>query len=52
MRLASVHAVHHLVGLARRARHAVIEGRYRMFRDEFLSRYRSGETLVPSGFPA
>jgi queuine tRNA-ribosyltransferase len=47
MRLASLHAVHHMVGLARRARRAVLEGRYRAFREEFLTRYRSGEALAP-----
>jgi queuine tRNA-ribosyltransferase len=47
MRLASIHAVHHMVRLARRARRAVFEGRYRAFREEFLSRYHSGEALAP-----
>jgi len=48
MRLASLHAVHHLVQLARHARQAVMEGRYAAFRDAFLEKFRSGETLVPS----
>ena len=52
MRLASLHAVHHMVQLARRARRAVTEGRYRAFREEFLSRYHSGDTLAPSSAPA
>jgi queuine tRNA-ribosyltransferase len=47
MRLASLHAVHHMVALARRARRAAIEGSYRTFREEFLSRYHSGEALAP-----
>jgi len=47
MRLASLHAVHHMVALARRARRAAIEGSYRAFREEFLSRYHSGEALAP-----
>ena len=48
MRLASVHAVHHMVGVARRARQAVEEGRYAAFRAAFVEKFRSGETLVPS----
>uniref|UniRef100_A0A832I4W7 Queuine tRNA-ribosyltransferase n=1 Tax=Eiseniibacteriota bacterium TaxID=2212470 RepID=A0A832I4W7_UNCEI len=48
MRLASLHAVHHMVGLARRARQAVLAGRYAAFREEFLAKYHSGETLAPS----
>jgi queuine tRNA-ribosyltransferase len=46
MRLASLHAVTQLVGLARRARTAILEGRFREFRETFLTRFRSGETLV------
>ena len=46
MRLASIHAVHHMVALVRRARAAVFAGRYAAFRAEFLERYHSGETLV------
>jgi queuine tRNA-ribosyltransferase len=48
MRLASLHAVHHMVRLARTARRAAIEGRYRMFREDVVSRYHSGETLAPA----
>ena len=47
MRLASIHAVHHMVRLVRRARAAIEEGRYAAFRAAFLERYRSGETLAP-----
>ena len=47
MRLASLHAVHHMISLARRARRAAIEGIYPTFRAEFLSRYHSGEALAP-----
>ena len=47
MRLASLHAVHHMISLARRARRAAIEGSYLTFRAEFLSRYHSGEALAP-----
>ena len=47
MRLASLHAVHHMISLARRARRAVIAGGYPAFREEFLSRYHSGEALAP-----
>jgi queuine tRNA-ribosyltransferase len=47
MRLASLHAVHHMIGLARSARRAVAGGGYRAFREEFLSRYHSGEALAP-----
>jgi queuine tRNA-ribosyltransferase len=46
MRLTSLHAVHHMVALVRRARAAVLAGRYPAFRAEFLERYQSGETLV------
>ena len=49
MRLASIHAVHHMIRLARDARRAVIEGRFRAFRGAVLERFRSGETLAPSG---
>jgi queuine tRNA-ribosyltransferase len=47
MRLASVHAVHHMVQLARRARRAVLDGRYAEFRAAFLERFDSGEHLAP-----
>ena len=46
MRLTSVHAVHAMVALVRRAREAVLGGRYDAFRAEFLERYHSGETLA------
>jgi len=46
MRLASIHAVHHMVSLTRRARQAILEGTYARFREEFLERFHSGETLV------
>ncbi len=49
MRLASLHAVHQMVALARAARAAVIEGRYAAFRAAFLERFRSGATLAPAG---
>ncbi len=48
MRLASIHAVHAMIALVRRARAAVLAGRYAAFRTEFLERYHSGETLVPA----
>jgi len=48
MRLASIHAVHHMVTLASRARQAVREGRYAPFRTAFLEKFHSGETLVPA----
>jgi queuine tRNA-ribosyltransferase len=51
MRLASLHAVHHMVGLVRRARAAILAGRATAFRDEVLTKYRSGETLAPSLTP-
>jgi len=47
MRLASIHAVHHMVSLTRRARAAIVTGRLAEFRAEFLERYRSGATLAP-----
>jgi queuine tRNA-ribosyltransferase len=47
MRLASVHAVHHMIGLVRRARAAVADGRFAAFRAAFLERFHSGETLAP-----
>ena len=52
MRLASIHAVHHMVGLARAARRAVLERRYAAFRAETVERFRSGDTLVPAQSPA
>jgi queuine tRNA-ribosyltransferase len=46
MRLASVHAVHQMVSLVRRARAAIADGRYGAFRAEFLEKFHSNETLV------
>ncbi|MBI5168289.1 MAG: tRNA guanosine(34) transglycosylase Tgt [Candidatus Eisenbacteria bacterium] len=46
MRLASVHAIHHMVALVRRGRKAIQEGSYARFRAEFLEKFHSGETLV------
>jgi queuine tRNA-ribosyltransferase len=45
MRLASVHAVHHMVQLVRRAREAIVAGTYGAFRDACRERYQSGETI-------
>jgi queuine/archaeosine tRNA-ribosyltransferase len=45
MRLASVHAVHHMIALARRARAAIVAGTYASFREQFLEKFHSGETL-------
>jgi queuine tRNA-ribosyltransferase len=47
MRLASIHAVHHMITLMRRARAAIIEGRFAAFRAAFIEQYRSGATLAP-----
>jgi len=52
MRLASIHAVHHMIGLARAARRAVLERRYAAFRATTVERFRSGETLAPAAHPA
>lgn len=46
MRLTTIHAVHHMIHLARAARQAVLERRFRGFHAEFLERFRSGETLA------
>jgi len=48
MRLASLHAVHHMVTLARAARVAVVRGSYAAFRATFLEKFRSRATLVPA----
>ena len=48
MRLASIHAVHQMVSLARAARAAVVEGRYAGFRAAFLEKFRSRATLAPA----
>jgi queuine tRNA-ribosyltransferase len=52
MRLASIHAVHHLISLARRCRAAALEGSFAAFHSEFLARFRSRETLAPVAGPA
>lgn len=46
MRLASVHAIHQMVSLVRRARAAIAESRYAAFRAAFLEKFHSNETLV------
>lgn len=46
MRLASIHAIHHMVSLVRRGRQAIQEGSYAKFREAFLEKFHSGETLV------
>jgi queuine tRNA-ribosyltransferase len=46
MRLASVHAVHHMISLVRRARAAVLDGRFAAFRSTFLEKFASRETLA------
>jgi queuine tRNA-ribosyltransferase len=48
MRLASIHAVHHMIGVVRAARTAIEAGTYAAFRTRFLERFRSGETLAPA----
>ena len=48
MRLASIHAVHHMVRLVRDARAAIVAGQYAAFRDQVWNRYHSGDTLVPT----
>ena len=48
MRLASIHAVHHMITLMRRARAAILAGRFAAFRDDTLAAFRSGDTLVPA----
>ena len=51
MRLASIHAVSHMIGLARDARAAIVEGRFQAFRAAFLTRFQSGELLSPASVP-
>ena len=46
MRLASVHAIHQMISLVRRARAAIAESRFAAFRAEFLQKFLSNETLV------
>ena len=48
MRLASIHAVHHMVRLTRDARAAIVAGQYSAFREQSWNRYHSGDTLVPA----
>jgi queuine tRNA-ribosyltransferase len=48
MRLASLHAIHHMIHLVRDARAAIVAGRYAAFRVSYLERFHSGETLVPA----
>jgi queuine tRNA-ribosyltransferase len=48
MRLASIHAVHHMVRLVREARAAIVAGRYVAFREKTWNTYHSGDTLVPA----
>jgi queuine tRNA-ribosyltransferase len=46
MRLASIHAVHHLRALVRDARQAILEHRYAAFHAAFLEKFNSRETLT------
>ena len=46
MRLASIHAIHHMRALVREARQAILEHRYAAFRAAFLEKFHSGETIV------
>jgi queuine tRNA-ribosyltransferase len=48
MRLASLHAVRHMIRLVRQAREAIVGGTYAEFRSRFRERFESGETLAPS----
>jgi queuine tRNA-ribosyltransferase len=52
MRLASIHAVHHMIRLVRDARAAILRGRYAEFRDAFLDKFHGGEALAPPHGPA
>ncbi|MGA2141258.1 MAG: tRNA guanosine(34) transglycosylase Tgt [Brevinematales bacterium] len=45
LRLASIHNVHFLINLANQSRKAIIEGRFKDFKDEFLSAYSLGRYL-------
>jgi queuine tRNA-ribosyltransferase len=49
MRLASLHAVHHMIRLVQRTRAAIVEGKFARFRADFLERFQSGDTLAPAG---
>ena len=46
MRLASVHAVHQMIALVRRARAAIQQGRFTAFKQQFLEQFASGDTLA------
>jgi queuine tRNA-ribosyltransferase len=48
MRLASLHAVRHMIRLVRQAREAILNGSYAEFRSRFRERFESRETLAPS----
>jgi queuine tRNA-ribosyltransferase len=48
MRLASLHALRHMIRLVRQAREAIVGGSYAEFRSRFRERFESGETLAPS----
>ena len=48
MRLASIHAVHHMLRLMREARAAILAGHYAGFREQTRSSYHSGATLAPA----
>ncbi len=48
MRLATIHAVHHMTRLVRDARSAIEAGTYAAFRTEFLERFGSGASLAPA----
>jgi len=48
MRLATIHAVHHMIRVVRDARSAIEQGSYGAFRARFLERFHSGETLAPA----
>ncbi len=48
MRLASIHAVHHMLQLVRRAREAILAGCFAAFRKQSLEAFRSGDTIVPA----
>ena len=49
MRLASLHAVHQMLHLVQRTREAIVAGCFARFRADFLERFRSGDTLAPTG---
>jgi len=43
LRLLSIHNLHFYIGLARRARTAILEGRFEKFRSETVGRLEAGE---------